>query len=115
LLSYAVRAYVGLIDKKNPPDECEVGEEDLQHLQRVHDLLSALNDPYVSRRKIEMLTSSSKVLTARVLRHARARQRSIDSLGAALTLVGNRGLETVLLQFLEDLTIYKGELEASKE
>jgi hypothetical protein len=106
---------VGLNDKKNPQDDCEVGEEDLQHLKRLHDLLAALNDPYVSRRKIEMLTSYSKVLSARVLRHARARQRSIDSLGAALTLIGNRGLETVLLQFLEDLTVYKGELEASKE
>jgi HD-like signal output (HDOD) protein len=105
---------VGLTDKKNPPDECEVGQDDLQHLARLHDLLAALNDPYVSRRKIEMLLSSSKVLSARVLRHARARQRSIDSLGAALTLIGNRGLETVLLQFLEDLTIYKGELEDGK-
>jgi HD-like signal output (HDOD) protein len=105
---------VGLTDKKLPPDECEVGQDDLQHLKRLHDLLAALNDPYVSRRKIEMLTSYSKVLSARVMRHARARQRSIDSLGAALTLIGNRGLETVLLQFLEDLTIYKGELEASQ-
>lgn len=106
---------MALTDKKNPPDECEVGQDDLQHLQRMHDLLAALNDPYVSRRKIEMLTSYSRVLSARVVRHARARQRSIDSLGAALTLIGNRGLETVLLQFLEDLTIYKGELEAKKE
>ena len=106
---------MGLIDKKNPPDECEVGQDDLQHLHRLHDLLAALNDPYVSRRKIEMLASFSKVLSARILRHARARQRSIDSLGAALTLIGNRGLETVLLQFLEDLTIFKGELDAAKE
>lgn len=106
---------MGLTDKKNPPDECEVGQEDLQHLKRMHDLLAALNDPYVSRQKIEMLTSYSKVLSARVVRHARARNRTIDSLGAALTLIGNRGLETVLLQFLEDLTIYKGELEAPIE
>ena len=105
---------MGLIDKKHPPDECAVGQEDLAQLGRLHDLLTALNDPYVSRRKIEMLTSYSKVLTARVMRHARARQRSIDSLGAALTLIGNHGLETVLLQFLEDLTIYKGEVEAKE-
>lgn len=105
---------MGLIEKKNPSDDCEVGEEDLQHLKGIHDLLGALNDPYVSRRKIEMLASYSKVLSARVVRHARARQRSIASLGAALTLIGNRGLETVLLQFLEDLTIYKGDLEDIK-
>ena len=106
---------MALTDKKQPPDECAVGQDDLQHLKRLHDLLAALNDPYVSRPKIEMLTSYSKVLSARVMRHARARQRSIDSLGAALTLIGNRGFDTVLLQFLEDLTIYKGELEAGKE
>lgn len=106
---------MGLTDKKDPPDECEVGQEDLQHLKRMHDLLAALNDPYVSRQKIELLTSYSKVLSARVMRHARVRNRSIDSLDAALTLIGNRGLETVLLQFLEDLTIYKGDLEAAKE
>lgn len=108
---------MGLTDnKKNIPDECAIGQEDLLHLKRLHDLLDALNDPYVSRRKIEMLASNSKVLTARVLRHARARQRTIDSLGAALTLIGNSGLETVLLQFMEDLTIYKGDLdEANKK
>jgi hypothetical protein len=55
------------------------------------------------------------VLSARIVRHARTRNRSIDSLGAALALIGNRGLETVLLQFLEDLTIFKGELETAKE
>ncbi|HMJ52671.1 MAG TPA: hypothetical protein VK540_11365 [Polyangiaceae bacterium] len=106
---------MGLIDKKNAPDECEIRPDDLDQLKGLHDLLAALNDPYVSSRKIEMLASYSKVLSARVIRHARARQRTIDSLGPALTLIGNRGLETVLLQFLEDLTIYKMDLdEATK-
>jgi hypothetical protein len=59
-----------------------------------------------------MLTSSSPVLTARVLRAARARSTSIDSLNAALQLIGNRGLEKVLLEFLEDLTSLKADLEA---
>lgn len=105
---------MSLIDKKNPPNECAISEDDLQHLARMHDLLTALNDPYASRQKLEMLTASSKVLSARVLRHARVRRHSIDSLNAALTLIGNRGLEAVLLEFLEDLTIFKGELDDRK-
>jgi len=102
---------VNRIAKKTLPTNTEVGREDLQHLHMVHDLLSALNDPYASRGKIEMLTAVSSVLTARVLGHARARSASIDSLGAALNLIGNRGLEAVLMQFLEDLTVYKSQLE----
>ena len=99
--------------KKAVQENCDVSTEDLGRLNVLHDLLSALNDPYASRRKIQMLTSYSPVLTARVIRHARIRVATIDDLEGALTLIGNRGLETVLLQFLEDLTVYKGELDAA--
>ncbi len=101
--------------KKAVPTNCEISEDDLQRLGALHNLLAALNDPLASRRKLQMLTAFSPVLTARVVRHAQARTASIDSLEAALTLIGNRGLETVLLQFLEDLTVYKGELEANEK
>ena len=103
---------MGKASKKAVPTNCEVSADDLQRLGALHNLLSALNDPLASRRKLQMLTSVSPVLTARVVRHAQARSSSIETLEAALTLIGNRGLETVLLQFLEDLTVYKGELEA---
>lgn len=99
--------------KKAVPTNCEVSVDDLQRLGALHNLLAALNDPLASRRKLQMLTAFSPVLTARVVRHAQARSAAIDSLETALTLIGNRGLETVLLQFLEDLTVYKGELEAN--
>jgi hypothetical protein len=104
---------VAKASKKVVPTNCEVSADDLQRLGAIHNLLAALNDPLASRRKLQMLTSLSPVLTARIVRHAQARSPSIDTLGAALTLIGNRGLEAVLLQFLEDLTVYKHEQEAN--
>jgi hypothetical protein len=94
------------------PTNCEVGTEDLGRLKVVHDLLAALNDQYASVGKLAMLTSYSPSLTARVMKQARNRSASVDSLNAALQLIGNRGLEKVLLEFLEDLTALKAELEA---
>jgi len=104
---------VAKASKKAIPTNTEVSADDLKRLGALHDLLAALNDPLASRRKLQTLTSFSPVLTARVVRHAQARLATIETLEAALTLIGNRGLEAVLLQFLEDLTVYKGELEAS--
>ena len=98
--------------QKPLPTRCEVALEDLEHLNVLHDLLAALNDEYASVSKLAMLTSFSPVLTARVMKHARNRSNNVDTLAAALQLVGNRGLEKVLLEFLEDLTIFKAEQEA---
>lgn len=50
-------------------------------------------------------------LAARVVHQAKGKWPSIDSLAEALQRVGNRGLERALLEFLEDLTIYKADLE----
>jgi hypothetical protein len=99
--------------QKPLPTRCEVAAEDLEHLNVLHDLLAALNDQYASVSKLAMLTSFSPVLTARVMRHARNRSSSVDSLHSALQLIGNRGLEKVLLDFLEDLTTFKAERDAT--
>ena len=40
--------------------------------------------------------------------------RSDIDIGYALAVVGNRGLEEVLLQYLEDLTILKTDLEETR-
>jgi hypothetical protein len=37
--------------------------------------------------------------------------RHITTLAGALGIVGNRGLETVLLELLEDLTVLRADLE----
>jgi HD-like signal output (HDOD) protein len=94
------------------PTSCDVRIEDLEHLGALHNLLAALNDQYASVSKLAMLTSQQPVLTARVMKHAKNRSNSVDTLNAALQLIGNRGLEKVLLEYLEDLTTLKAESEA---
>jgi hypothetical protein len=93
------------------PSSTKIGAEDLKHLGPVHQLLTALNDPFASRGKIEMLIRSIPVLSARILVQAREQWPTVDQLSQALTRFGNRGLERILLEFLEDLTIYKSEHE----
>lgn len=94
------------------PTSCEVRVEDLEHLGALHSLLAALNDQYASVSKLAMLTSQQPVLTARVMKHAKNRSNTVETLNAALQLIGNRGLEKVLLEYLEDLTMLKADGEA---
>jgi hypothetical protein len=91
----------------------QVHPEDLGRLRAIHDLLATLNDPLASRPRIEKLCASMDVLAARIIAHARSNAplKNITQLGPALSLIGNRGLEVVLLQLLEDLTTLKAELE----
>jgi hypothetical protein len=95
------------------PATCEVDAADLQRLGALHSLLVALNDPYASKRKIESLSAAIPVLAARIIHRGRVQSPllGIDNLGKALNVIGNRGLEAVLLELLEDLTMFKSELE----
>jgi hypothetical protein len=89
------------------PDDCRVTLEHLKDLSKIQALLTALNDPYAN---IGRLVSAIPVLAARCA--ARAIQRSkleINSIDHALTLIGNKGLESELLTLLEDLTILNAE------
>jgi hypothetical protein len=91
------------------PNDCRVRSEHLKDLDKIHQLLSALNDPYAN---IGKLVASIPVLAARCV--SRASQRSkveLTSIDHALTLIGNKGLESELLTVLEDLTILKAEEE----
>jgi hypothetical protein len=81
--------------------------EHLKDLSNIHALLTPLNDPYAN---IGRLVSAIPVLAARCA--GRAIQRSkleINSIDHALTLIGNKGLESELLTLLEDLTILNAE------
>lgn len=95
---------------KPAPEDCRVRPPHLQDLGKIQDLLTALNDPYAN---ISKLVAAIPVLAARCV--TRAIQRSkleINSIDHALTLIGNKGLESELLTLLEDLTILKAERES---
>jgi len=91
------------------PDECRVRPEHLKELQKIQDLLIALNDPYAN---IGRLVGAIPVLAARCAKRASTRSKlDILSIDHALTLIGNKGLESELLTLLEDLTVLKSEQE----
>ncbi len=94
-----------------------VQKADLQSLEPVRSLLTALNNPYVSTTRIEQLVEQIRVLRARCVR--RAMQASdaelVPSLSEALGLIGNKGLEAELLVVLEDLTILSAEIQDEEE
>lgn len=90
-----------------------VQKADLESLEPVRNLLTALNNPYVSTARIEQLVEQIRVLRARCVRRAMLASDSelVPSLSEALALIGNKGLEAELLVVLEDLTILSAEIQ----
>jgi hypothetical protein len=103
--------------KKHRADPCAVDESDLAALSDIHALLRALNDAYAGGARVEALVDKVAILRARCIRRAIKRfpAKVGCTLKEALTLIGNIGLESELLQLLEDLTILSSEIEEAKE
>lgn len=95
------------------PNECKVTIKHLSDLPKIMELLSALNDPMAGGKNVGKLVTKIPVLAARVVERAlsQARKKEIYSVDQALNMIGNRGLESEMLQLLEDLTIKKSEAE----
>lgn len=91
-------------------EDCRARTEHFEDLTKIQDLLRALNDPYAN---IGKLVGGIGVLAARCVSRAQASSPKLEikSIDHALTLIGNKGLESELFQLLEDLTILKSEQE----
>jgi hypothetical protein len=112
---------VNSVNPKKPPsltrtDPCAVAEEDLKVLEQMHTLLRALNDAYAGGPRVGQLVAAVPVLAARIVRRARKRfsGKANCTLPEAMTLIGNIGLESEIMQLLEDLTILSSELTEKK-
>jgi hypothetical protein len=94
----------------------EVTPEDLGCLDAVRDLLSALNNAYVSTSQINKLILDIPVLAARCMKRIGVKTPATpETLAKALTSIGNMGLESELLGLLEDLTTCRADqLEAQE-
>ena len=92
--------------------DCDVTSQDLAHLEDVKKLLSALNDTYAAVETLRVHIEQIPALCARCIRRAQVSHpsRTIGSLGYALALIGNRGLDSELMEFLEDLTWLKASM-----
>ncbi len=95
------------------PSECKVTIKHLSELPKIMELLQALNDPMAGGKNVGKLVAKIPVLAARVVERAlsQSRKKEIYSVDQAINMVGNRGLESEMLQLLEDLTIKKSEAE----
>jgi hypothetical protein len=96
-------------------DDCRIGKDDLKRLDQVKELLTLLNDPYAGPYKLVDCIEGLSVLAARCRREAALhRPRSeVENIERALNVLGNRGIEKVLLELLEDMTILKSELDTA--
>ncbi len=93
----------------------EVIPADLDRLDAVRSLLSALNNAYVSTSQIHTLILDIPVLAARCLRRIGVNAQITPALlEKALTTIGNMGLESELLGLLEDLTTCRADLEEAE-
>lgn len=90
---------------------------DLGHLPALHGILAALNDPGAGVSQLRDLCNELPSLSARIMEHARgmAPHHEVRDVGYALAILGNKGLEQVLLPYLEDLTVLKTDLEDAKK
>jgi HD-like signal output (HDOD) protein len=95
------------------PAECKITLKHLSELPRIMELLHALNDPMAGGKNVGKLVTKIPVLAARLVDKAlaRSRKKEIYSVDQAINLLGNRGLESELLELLEDLTVKKSEAE----
>lgn len=94
-------------------DDCRIKPDDLKRLSQVQELLTLLNDPYIGPYKLADCIEGLPVLAARCRREAALHRprNEVESIERALNVLGNRGIEKVLLELLEDMTIFKSEFE----
>lgn len=94
-------------------DDCRIKRDDLKRLGQVQDLLTLLNDPYIGPYKLAECIEGLPVLAARCRREAALHRprNEVEHIERALNVLGNRGVEKVLLELLEDMTIFKSELD----
>jgi hypothetical protein len=95
-------------------EDCRVKPEDLKRLNLVRELLQLLNDPYVGPMKLAETVAHIPVFAARCKKEAALfRPRAeVEQIERALNVIGTRGIEKVLLELLEDLTVLKSDLES---
>ena len=94
------------------PADIKVQAKHLNDLDKIHELLRALNDPYAAK-NIGTLVGRIPILASRIIFKAASRSSKVEinSIDHAINLIGNRGLESELFDLLEDLTMLKSKLE----
>lgn len=92
--------------------ETRVTREDLSRLSDILKMLSLLNDEFAPAHKLAILINQMPPLKARVTQtyNLMFMGKALPSFQTQVGAIGNRQLETLLLEFLEDLTILRADL-----
>jgi hypothetical protein len=91
-----------------PEDPTTVRDQDVERLSVLQDLLLTLNDPLAGARKIAWHVEQYPVLRARIAaryRHLHG-ARVLPKPTEQIATLGNRELEQLLLQLLEDIVTF---------
>jgi hypothetical protein len=96
------------------PDRTEVRAQDVARIDVLQKLLLTLNDPAASASAIAGHVEQYPVLRARVEVRFRQRHgdRALPRPAAQIAALGNRELEAVLLELLEDIVTFHSERSA---
>jgi hypothetical protein len=91
-----------------PVDPCLVTADDLRHIDEISALLATLNDPRASAAALARHVSKVPVLKLRIERRYKRvfMRKTCPGTTQQIALLGNRELEAVLLELLEDIVSY---------
>jgi len=96
-------------------DPTRVTAADLQRIEQISALLAALNDPRAGADLLARHVRTIPVLRARIAHRfaERATGRTSEDVGPQIALLGNRVLESILLELLEDIVTLASESRCS--
>jgi len=99
-----------------PDDLTRVTVDDLERIGALQSLLSTLNDPRAGADVLARHIAAMPVLKARVESRFKQHHPNFKKHGLAqqIALLGNRVLEGILLELLEDLVMLHSDVEPSK-
>jgi hypothetical protein len=99
-----------------PGDPTEVTVADLGRITVVQSILKTLNDPRAGADVLARQVAAIPVLKARVGRRfvQHHPNRALPELAQQIALLGNRMLESILFELLEDIIMLHSEVEPSK-
>jgi len=94
----------------------QVTEADLSRLAVLHELMAALGSPVAGSASLAPLCEQIPALAERLVLRARtvSHARGPVDVPRALAVLGNQGLEEILLGLLEDLTVLKADRDDAR-
>ena len=102
--------------RATPGDPTEVTVADLGRISVVQSILKTLNDPRAGADVLARQIAAIPVLKVRVARRfvQHHPNRALPEIAQQIALLGNRMVESILFELLEDLVMLHSEVEPSK-